>query len=198
MEKKVDSEELSNAERLDWFIDNRIGQEKLFDWLRHDIEASDRDRIASLLRLAARKAANVPPDILYKLADCLDPAVPKRRGPKRGRQDTPKREMDKFAACHLFIILSESKEWARYTLNQEKKAFELITVLNSSGEATNWNLKKEPPWKYPEFEPIRKRVLYPNRADLKSYVCAEYGLEERTFDTLISEHRKKSNGDGAS
>jgi hypothetical protein len=183
-------EEEMTCEEIVQDMFEKLGKDRVFNWIRRDIENADRHGLAGGLRISARKGFDLPPDIINILADFLDPAIKKRRGPKRGCQDTWQRELIKSHACMEFSALCEYPEWARQWLHNKEKAFQLVVVLNSSGETINWDFKKEPPWKFPELEPIRKRASYPSRGELKDYICETYDLSSRTFDDLISDFRK--------
>lgn len=162
---------------------------RTFNCLRRSIRLASRPDIISLLRYSAIRSFVVPNDIIRMLADYLDPDIPKSCGPKKGQQKSILDKYEEVNACIHFLHLCNSKEWARAELNSEKKEFELVTIFNEDEQVINWNYAEKPPWKYQEMENIRNRFSFPSKGDLKKYICEEYSISERYFDSLISWYR---------
>jgi hypothetical protein len=164
-------------------------QEEVFlHGLRYDLAKSDRNEVAKRLREAAKHNYALPPDIVSKLADMIDPDKPQRLGrkPKDGAN-----AIRDYEALRVWILASFDKELARFLMNQGKIAFHLCQDIK---HISNWAEGKTfaPVWKHQDMHRTREQTSYPSQTELKKYVCAVYGnISGRYLDSLVKKHKNQ-------
>lgn len=122
----------------------RVDAENCEHELKKAIRTNDRAAMAENLRKLAR---NLSPEIVYKLADYIDPDIEKpiyKSGPKQKKKAS-------FIECaqmaSFYYYLCNNKEQARF-INQQSKN--------------------------------------PTATQIKKFICREFAISEREFDTRLS------------
>jgi hypothetical protein len=148
-------------------------------------DAIESGSIPVIVEQLRKLSGNIPPAIILKLADYLDPnRKPIRSGPKQKKKLS---FVGTVTYLGLFLYLSENKEEARLFFNHEKEAFALVENSEIYDAVGNFS----PKWKYPHAERKRQAVPLPTKGDIKDWFCEMHGISNRTFDKVLARYNKK-------
>ena len=184
MAEQTDKNSMNKAPKVyDLAILYRVGDEVNL------AKALDKDTfnlriVAACLRRLAD--GQIPPDIVRKLADYLDPDIEKPRY-KEGPKPKEKRSwMYGHQVIGHYNFLCNDRELARFALNSDNEAFFLV----ENSELWDAEGNFAPQWKYPHRMRDRELVSFPKKGKIEDYICKIFNICNRTFADLRAAYRK--------